>query len=283
MSLAEQYELIDFGSGRKLERFGSYVLDRPCPAAEKHARSYDEVWKSADGDFRRSADGSGRWTLSDAMPETWTMTCDIGKLELKPSDSGQVGLFPEQADNWRWISKQIQSAKRRLKVLNLFAYTGAATIAAASAGAEVSHVDAARVSVDRARRNAQLSGLSDRPIRWLVEDALRFVRREVRRGQRYDAVILDPPSYGHGPKGEVWKINNDLLPLLELCAELTEAQRAFVLLTCHSPGFGPAELQAYLSSVFIGNCQGGVTTKRLFLRTNDGRKLQSGVVARWPN
>ena len=139
------------------------------------------------------------------------------------------------------------------------------------------------MSVDRARRNAQLSGLSDRPIRWLVDDARRFVRREVRRGQRYDAVILDPPSYGHGPKGEVWKINNDLLPLLELCAELTEAQRAFVLLTCHSPGFGPAELQAYLSSAFIGHCQGGVTTKRLYLQTNDGRKLQSGVVARWPN
>jgi 23S rRNA (cytosine1962-C5)-methyltransferase len=166
--------------------------------------------------------------------------------------------------------------------LNLFAYTGGGTLAAAAAGAEVTHIDAASSVVSRARRNAELSGLSTATIRWIVEDALKFCRREVKRGNRYDAVILDPPTYGHGPKGEAWKIGEHLLPLLELCGELTAESRAFVLVTCHSPGIGAAELSAYLSEGIFGHCGQPPKAGELHLETAEGRRLPSGVFARWP-
>ena len=169
-----------------------------------------------------------------------------------------------------------------LRVLNLFAYTGGSTLAAAAAGAEVVHIDAARNIVDRARQNADLSGLADRPIRWIAEDAMKFCQRELKRGNQYDAVILDPPSYGHGPKGEPWKIDEHLLPLLKLCGELTAESRAFVLVTCHSPGIGPAELAAYLAEGIFGHCGQPPVAGELFLETADGRQLPSGVFARWP-
>jgi 23S rRNA (cytosine1962-C5)-methyltransferase len=164
----------------------------------------------------------------------------------------------------------------------LFAYTGGSTLAAAVGGAEIVHVDAAKSIVARARENAAASGLANRPIRWIVEDAMKFCRREVNRGNRYDAVILDPPTYGHGPKGEEWVIKRDLLPLLELCGELTERCPKFVLLTCHTPGIGPAELSAYLSEGIFGRCGQPPKTGELFLETADGRRLPSGVYARWP-
>jgi 23S rRNA (cytosine1962-C5)-methyltransferase len=167
-------------------------------------------------------------------------------------------------------------------VLNLFAYSGGSTLAAVAAGAEVAHVDAARSVVERARENAVLSGFAERPIRWIVEDAMKFCRREVKRGNRYDAVILDPPSYGHGPQGEPWKISEHLLPLLKLCGELTADDRAFVLVTCHSPGIGRAELSAYLSEGIFGHCGEPPKSGELYLETADGRRLPSGVYARWP-
>jgi 23S rRNA (cytosine1962-C5)-methyltransferase len=171
---------------------------------------------------------------------------------------------------------------RPLRVLNLFAYTGGSTLAAAAAGAEVVHIDSARNIVDRARRNAELSGLADRPIRWIAEDAMKFCQRELKRGNRYDAVILDPPTYGHGPAGQPWKIAEDLLPMLKICAELTEATRAFVLITSHTPGLGPAELSAYLAEGIFGHCAQPTSAGELFLRVADERRLPSGVVARWP-
>jgi 23S rRNA (cytosine1962-C5)-methyltransferase len=167
-------------------------------------------------------------------------------------------------------------------VLNLFAHTGGSTLAAAAAGAEVVHVDAARSVVERARENAALSGLSDRPIRWITEDAAKFCRRELKRGNQYDAVILDPPSYGHGPKGEVWTVADGLPPLLEMCGQLTSTNRAFVLVTCHTPGIGPAELAAYLSDGLFGHCSQPPAAGQLALETSDGRQLPSGVYARWP-
>jgi 23S rRNA (cytosine1962-C5)-methyltransferase len=203
-------------------------------------------------------------------------------LGLRTTPAGQVGVFPEQAANWDWIGKRVRAAQRPLKVLNLFAYTGGSTLAAAAAGAEVVHVDAARNVVQWARDNADLSGLSEAPIRWIDEDAGKFVRRELRRGNRYDAVILDPPSYGHGPKGEPWKIVQHLPGLLADCADVTKGQLAFVVLSCHSPGFGPAELEALVHDAFFGACQQGAVGRDMWLRSTDGRGLTAGSVARWP-
>ena len=208
---------------------------------------------------------------------------DLGfSMKLSPLPSGQIGVFPEQWDNWQWIARQTSRTEKPLKVLNLFAYTGGSTLAAAVGGAQVTHVDAAKSMVTRARENAELSGLAEAPIRWIVEDALKFCEREVKRGNQYDAVILDPPSYGHGPKGEEWSINRDLLPLLELCGALTAERRRFVLCTCHSPGIGPGELSAYLSEGLFGHCGQPPDSGELFLRSSDGRHLHSGVYARWP-
>jgi len=201
---------------------------------------------------------------------------------LDPLPSGQIGVFPEQHANWEWLARQTARCATPPKVFNLFAYTGGSTLAVVAAGGSVTHVDASKSGVSRARGNAELSGFYECPVRWIVEDALKFARREVRRGERYDAVILDPPTYGQGPKGEEWIIKRDLLPLLELCGELTERRPKFVLLTCHTPGIGPAELSAYLSEGVFGSCSQPPRTLELSLSTADGRRLPSGVAARWP-
>ncbi len=287
------YGLLDFGEGRKLEQLGDVVVDRPCPAAEGVKKNRRELWKEATARFDGDRAGEGAWRskFKGWEPEGWCYRHNgLAKfcLGLEALPSGQVGVFPEQRANWDWIAKQIGRAKpqvaggRALRVLNLFAYTGGSTLAAAAAGSEVVHIDAARSSVDRARQNAALSGLDDRPIRWIAEDAMKFCEREVKRGNKYDAVILDPPTYGHGPKGEPWKIGEHLLPLLELCGELTAESRAFVLVTCHSPGIGPADLSAYLSEGIFGHCVQPPKAGELFLETADGRRLPSGVFARWP-
>jgi 23S rRNA (cytosine1962-C5)-methyltransferase len=288
--LNEQYELLDFGGGRKLERFGPVVVDRPAPAAEGARMAHPELWRGATARFDGPRTGDGTWTPAPDkwLPTEWQFVCEGAaefRLQLDALPSGQVGVFPEQRDNWDWIARQIASGlatrERPLRLLNLFAYTGGSTLVAASAGAEVVHVDAARSIVDRARHNAALSGLADRPIRWIVEDAVKYCRREVKRGSRYDAVVLDPPSYGHGPKGEAWQIGDDLLPLLRLCGQLTADSRALVLVTCHSPGIGPAELAAYLSEGIFGHCGQPPAAGELFLETATGRRLPSGVFARY--
>jgi len=289
------YELLDFGDGRKLERFGTVVLDRPSPAAAGVARARPELWRQATAQFRGMRTGEGTWVPEPGRwaPAEWNLAHEgdcAFRLRLAALPSGQVGVFPEQRDNWDWIARQ---AARRpggqpvgegpaVRVLNLFAYTGASTLAAACGGAEVTHVDAARSVVQRARENAALSQLADRPIRWLVEDAMKFCRRELKRSHRYDAVILDPPSYGHGPKGEPWKIGEHLLPLLKLCGELTADRRAFVLMTCHFPQIGPADLAACVAEGVFSHSGQALQAGELFLTTADGRRLPSGVYARWP-
>ncbi len=282
------YELLDFGDGRKLERFGAWVLDRPCPAAEV-AKKQPSLWGDAVARFEGDRAAEGVWTPKvqnwEAAHVDFSVRLspqDRFQLQLAPLPSGQIGIFFEQFATWQWIAQQTARAGKVLRVLNLFAYTGGSTLAAASAGAEVTHVDAAKSTVSRARENAKLSGLEDAPIRWIVEDALKFCQREVKRGNQYDAVILDPPSYGHGPKGEEWSIKRDLLPLLKLCGELTTERRVFVLCTCHSSGFGPAELSAYLADGLFGHCGQQPNSGKLYLQTADGRKLPSGVFARWP-
>ena len=281
MFAPDQYELIDFGEGRRLERFAGVTLDRPCPAAVS-ALARPSDWASADGRYERGAEAAGRWFWKQEPPDDWTITHGEFSLRLNATKFGHLGVFPEQAANWDWITRRVQAAGRPLNVLNLFAYTGGATLAAAAAGATVVHVDAAKNVVGRARRNARASGLQQAAVRWIVEDAATFVRREMRRGNRYDAVILDPPSYGHGPKGQAWKLTRDLPKLLKACAELTADRRAFLLLTCHTPGYGPPELEALTADVVFGACSAGVTAGALGPSTADGRTLPAGVVARWP-
>ena len=282
MFAPDQYELIDFGDARKLERFGPYLLDRPCPAAEGFGKANPEIWKTAAARYERGDAERGRWKKQTKLPADWTLRHETFGLSLKLTPFGHVGVFAEQAASWDWIARQATRAARPLRVLNLFAYTGGSTLAAAAAGCEVTHVDAAKNVVAWARGNAELSGLQNAPIRWIAEDAMRFVEREVRRGNTYDAVILDPPSYGHGPKGEVWKIGQSLFPLLKACDQLTKSQRAFILLSCHSPGFGPAELEALLADAIFGHCQGGVVARPLSLVSAAGGELPCGAVARWP-
>ncbi len=280
------YELLDFGEGRRLERFETLLLDRACPAAEGESKSDPQKWREAMARYEgtRAADGvwkpsSKRWAAGHEcrVPIAGGFT-----LGITPTPAGQVGLFPEQFANWKWITKKVERANRSLRVLNLFAYTGGSTLAAAIAGAQVTHVDASKPSVALARENAARSGRADAPIRWIVEDVLRYCSREVKRGSQYDAVILDPPSYGHGPKGEAWQLERDLPELLELCRELTSQSRVFFLATCHTPSVGPAELSAYLSDAIVGHCGQPPADGRLWLTTAKGQKLESGTYARWP-
>jgi 23S rRNA (cytosine1962-C5)-methyltransferase len=281
------YELIDFSDGRRLERFGPYLLDRPAAGTEGIPRSPESqtVWSQATAWFEQ-IDGSafplrGRWIPDGAIPETWIVEFGAIRFELKPTEFGHLGVFPEQAENWRWIEEQIRDLHRP-KVLNLFAYTGGSTLAAAAAGAEVVHVDSARGTVAWARRNAELSGLADAPIRWIVEDARRFVERELARGNRYDAVILDPPSYGHGPKGQNWKLDRDLPELLAGSISLLSDQPRFVLLSCHTPGITHAIAGQMLDDAAKSAGRSGrITTGDLSLQATSGRILPGGVVARF--
>jgi len=280
------YELLDFGEGRKLERFASNVFDRPCPQAENLPRNHPLAWRSPTSKFGGSRVGEGSWhpsperTLLKPEQEIWCQVpvADGFRMFVHPRPNGQLGIFPEQFSNWQWIANHVARASKPVKVLNLFAYTGGSSLAAAVAGAEVTHVDAAKQAIE----TASLSAGDKYPIRWIVEDAVKFCQREIKRGNQYDAVILDPPSYGHGPKGQQWSIRRDLLPLLELCGKLTSERRVFVLCTCHTPGIGAAELSAYVSDGLLGHCGQPPRVGTLYLKTADGRKLPSGEFARWP-
>lgn len=301
------YELIDFGvdkrrQGRRLERFGSLLLDRPCPAADELKKQTLDAWGEAIAKYDGARATDGQWVLKKGKPspKKWydNQFCSIPienaadgegfSLSITPTPAGQVGMFPEQFANWQWIAQQVTKHRKitpnkPIRVLNLFGYTGGSTLAAACAGAEVTHVDASKPSVALARENVERSGLADRPIRWIVEDAVRYCTREVKRGSQYEGIILDPPSYGHGPKGEAWRLERDLPKLLELCKELTRESRLFFLTTCHTPGIGPAELSAYLSDAIVGHCGQPPKSGNLWLKTATGRKLESGVYARWPS
>jgi len=287
MPSRNDYELLDFGGGRKLERFGAIVLDRPCPAVEGIRPAAPDAWAGADARFEGRNEEKGAWACRRELPEQWIVARGPLRFELKRTDFGHVGLFPEQAENWKWIAGQVrrsgvggkEEGGGKLKVLNLFAYTGGSTMAAAAGGAEVVHVDAAKNIVAWARRNAELSGLATAPIRWIVEDALKFVERELRRGNGYDAVILDPPSYGHGPRGQTWQIEKHLPRLLNLCGELLADRAAFMLLSCHTPGYDAAALKQMLADRLGG--LGKAIDRTMYLQAADGRMLPCGAAARW--
>ncbi len=275
-----QYELLDFGDGRKLERFGDHVLDRPSPAAENFAPAHPERWPTADARYERSEGSDGVWRPAGALPESWTIAHGPLTLELKPTPFGHLGVFAEQAANWDWIAEQIGRTSRPVKLLNLFAYTGGATLAAAAAGAEVTHVDAAHNTVAWARRNAELSSLEAAPIRWIVEDAATFAAREVRRGNQYDGVILDPPTYGHGPNGQTWTLKDDLRSLLVDCAKLTSAAPLLLVFSCHTLGWEGQELLAALSAAGFNDPPAHAKAVQMQPTPPRGRTLPSGAVAR---
>ena len=244
MEKIEEYELLDSGDGRKLERFGRVTLARPCAQALWRP-SYPALWTRATASFDREA--GNRWHGRNALPKDWTITTAGLRFKLGGTDFGHLGIFPEQRAQWRWIREKV---RRGLQVLNLFAYSGGSTVAAAQGGAEVCHLDAAKGMVQWARENAALNGLADHPIRWIADDAHKFMAREVRRGRRYDAIILDPPTFGHGASGETYKIERDLKTTLDLTRQLLSEHPVFVLFSSHSPGLSCRVAENILGQLF---------------------------------
>ena len=250
----KDYEILDASSGEKLERWGDYLLIRPDPQIIWQTPKKERGWKRANGHYHRSSKGGGSWEFHD-LPEVWSIRYGDLTFRLKPFRFKHTGLFPEQAVNWQWCAEQIRRAIRErpadrpFRVLNLFAYTGGATLAAAAAGAHVTHVDASKGMVTWARENAAASGLENAPIRWLVDDCMKFAEREIRRGNTYDAIIMDPPSYGRGPKGEIWKMEDNIYFFLQKTAELLSEDAVFFLINSYTTGLAPAVLSYLLESV----------------------------------
>ncbi len=277
------YELLDSGAFQKLERFGSVVLSRPCAQAVWQQTRPKADWQKVTATFFR--DGGNQWRGRDNLPETWAIEVDGTKFQLSSTDFGHLGIFPEQRDQWRRIrevcTEYAKRHNRPARVLNLFAYSGGSTLAAALAGAEVCHVDASKGMVDWARKNAALNGLEEKPVRWIVDDVTKFLERELRRDRQYDLLILDPPSYGRGAKGEVFKIENDLPPLLSLLCKLMSPEPLGVLLSCHTPELTPISLHHLLQQQF-GRNGGKVEHGEMQLRGAVGvLPLPSGSFAWW--
>ena len=251
----KDYELIDASDGERLERWGKYTLVRPDPQVIWHSDKKHPLWQKADASYRRSRSGGGAWS-ENRLPESWNISYGDLRFRIKPMGFKHTGLFPEQATNWDWFSDLIRKAGRPIKVLNLFAYTGGATVAAAQAGASVCHVDAAKGMVAAAKENAALSGLADAPIRYIVEDCKKFIEREIRRGNHYDGIIMDPPSYGRGPTGEVWKIEESIDAFVALTAELLTPQPLFFLLNSYTTGLSASAMK-YLCDLHLRPRFGG--------------------------
>ena len=277
----EDFELIDCSKGEKLERWGKYYLVRPDPQAIWETPRRNEHWNVRDGRYQRSESGGGSWDKA-ALPESWQIRYGELRFNVRPMNFKHTGIFPEQACNWDWAMEKIRGAKRSVSVLNLFGYTGAATLACAKAGASVCHVDAAKGMVAWGRENAQLSGLADAPIRWIVDDCAKFVEREIRRGHRYDAIIMDPPSYGRGPGGEVWKLEKDLWPFVSLCAGVLSDDPLFVLINSYTTGLSPSVLSYVSESIFTRKYGGHADSRELGLPVTDsGLILPCGATCRW--
>lgn len=276
----KDYEVIDCSKGEKLERWGKYLLVRPDPQVIWDTPKKVNDWRSPNAHYHRSQKGGGEWEFFN-LPEQWSIKYQNLTFLLKPFSFKHTGLFPEQAVNWDWFSNKIRQAGRPTKVLNLFAYTGGATIAAAAAGAGVTHVDASKGMVSWAKENAAASGLADAPIRWIVDDCVKFVEREIRRGNHYDAIIMDPPSYGRGPKGEIWKIEDAIHPLVKLCAKLLTDDPLFFLINSYTTGLQPAVL-AYLLGTELKHFNGGITAEEIGLPVSDnGLVLPCGASGRF--
>lgn len=277
----KDYEVIDTSCGEKLERWGRYILLRPDPQVIWKTEKTVPEWNRLNGHYHRSSKGGGEWEFFK-LPEEWTISYRELNFRLKPFSFKHTGLFPEQAVNWDWCSERIREAGRPVKVLNLFAYTGGATLAAASAGASVTHVDASKGMVTWAKENAAASHLEDAPVRWLVDDCVKFVEREIRRGNKYDGIIMDPPSYGRGPKGEIWKIEESIYPFVELAAQLLSDDALFFLINSYTTGLQPAVLSYMLSTIIQKKRGGEVQSSEIGLPvSSNGLVLPCGATGRW--
>ena len=284
----KDYEVLDTSSGEKLERWGDYILVRPDPQVIWNTPHDHRGWKQKNGHYHRSTKGGGEWEFFN-LPNEWTISYNMEGMEkngltfnLKPFSFKHTGLFPEQATNWDWFGGLIKNAGRPVKVLNLFAYTGGATLSAAAAGASVTHVDASKGMVGWAKENAISSGLGDAPIRWLVDDCVKFVEREIRRGNHYDGIIMDPPSYGRGPKGEIWKIEDSIYPFIELTEKLLSDKPLFFLVNSYTTGLQPAVLTYMLNTAVAKRRGGHVVSSEIGLPVSaNGLVLPCGASGRW--
>ena len=280
----EDYEVLDTGDGEKLERWGNVILRRPDPQTI-WPKADPALWKQAQAHYHRSEKGGGEWEFLTRLPERWTIQHQDLRFYVRPTGFKHTGLFPEQASNWDWFGKKIKdavSSGREIKVLTLFAYTGGATLAAASAGAKVTHVDAAKGMGSWAKENAVSSGLGDAPIRWLVDDCGKFVEREIRRGNKYDGIIMDPPSYGRGPKGEIWKIEDSIYPFIQQTEQLLSDDPLFFLINSYTTGLAPSVLTYMISTAIIPKHGGSVESGELGLPVSgNGLVLPCGASGRW--
>ena len=283
MWIADQwkdYEVLDTSGGEKLERWGDYLLVRPDPQVIWNTPKDLPGWRKMNGHYYRSSKGGGEWEFFN-LPKQWEIAYKDLRFNLKPFSFKHTGLFPEQAVNWDWFSDKIKNAGRPVKVLNLFAYTGGATLAAAAAGAAVTQVDASKGMVNWAKENAKSSGLEAAPIRWLVDDCMKFVEREIRRGNHYDGIIMDPPSYGRGPKGEIWKIEDSIYDFIKLCTQILSDTPLFFLVNSYTTGLAPAVL-TYMLSTELKRFGGHVDSQEIGLPvTKTGLVLPCGASGRW--
>lgn len=276
------YQLLDTSGGEKLESWGGTILVRPDPQIIWDTPRLAKEWKTAHAVYHRSEKGGGDWEKRRNFPSQWQICYKDLNFLIRPTGFKHTGLFPEQAVNWDWAGKKIKEATHPIRVLNLFAYTGGATLACAAAGASVCHVDASKGMVQWARENATVSGLSDKPIRWIVDDCEKFLAREIRRGSRYDAIILDPPSYGRGPTGEIFKLEDNIYALLELCAGVLSDKPLFLILNSYTTGLSAGVMEYLLSVVIKKRFGGNVSAEEIGLKTEStGYPLPCGVTALW--
>lgn len=277
----KDYEVIDTSCGEKLERWGDYTLVRPDPQVIWNTEKKAAGWRKHNGHYYRSSKGGGSWKFFN-LPDVWQIGYKNLRFNLQPFKFKHTGLFPEQAVNWDWAGEKIRNSGRKINVLNLFAYTGGATLAAVAAGASVTHVDASKGMVSWAKENMAASGFADAPVRWIVDDCVKFVEREIRRGRKYDAIIMDPPSYGRGPKGEIWKIEEKIHPFIKLCVQLLPDQPLFVLINSYTTGLQPAVLSYMLDIEVVKKYGGRAEAQEIGLPvSSNGLVLPCGASGRW--
>lgn len=277
----KDFEVLDTGDGEKLERWGDVILRRPDPQTI-WPKADPALWRRAQAWYHRSDKGGGEWEFFSRLPEKWVIAHEALRFYVRPTGFKHTGLFPEQAANWVWMAEKLrQSGRKDLRVLNLFGYTGGATLACAQAGAHVTHVDAAKGMVQWAKENRELSQLPETSCRWIVEDALRFVQREIRRGNSYDGILMDPPSYGRGPSGEVWKLENELYGLIDTCAQVLSPEPLFFLVNSYTTGFQASVLSNIMEKCVVSRFGGQVDSQELCLPVSTGGVLPCGATGRW--
>ncbi|MBQ5348053.1 MAG: class I SAM-dependent methyltransferase [Ruminococcus sp.] len=278
----KDYELIDCSDGERLERWGNIILIRPDPQIIWSSGRKNPLWKNAHARYHRSNKGGGHWEMYKKVPDSWSVRYGNLKFNVKPMGFKHTGVFPEQAVNWDFVYDKIKKENRPMNILNLFGYTGCATLSCMDAGAKVCHVDASKGMVNWAKENAQISKLADRPVRWLVDDCVKFVQREVRRGNKYDGIIMDPPSYGRGPNGEIWKIEEKLYSFMELCIKVFSDNPSFLILNSYTTGLSPAVMEYLLNVQLKSRFGGKVSADEIGLKvTETGMCLPCGSTVIW--